>query len=355
MAYQKQGFTDGETLFAEQLERIEQGIIDHEKNMENPHNVTAQQVGARPVDWTPTAAEVGAATPQDVNNAKTEAVTAAQTYTDQQVKKAAPRNLMDNSDFNNTVNQRGNQSYTEVGYTIDRWFSYAKGLTVKLQDGYLELINTTDQDVFFIQKLSSVLPAGKRITLAFGLQDDSKFSQTGVIGGSSTCNMALEGYSVYYNVSSRWITFHMHAKANVKLKWVALYEGEYTIDTLPEYQSKGYGAELAECRRYYRKSWVGSLGEMVPNGAVSFVCSSGASSQPVVSWDTPMVRTPTSNEVAIYSWVGGKGCVRDWVSSADVSGVAIDYISPFGFALTKLSGLTAGKVYAFHYEASADL
>ena len=34
-------------------------------------------------------------------------------------------------------------------------------------------------------------------------------------------------------------------------KWAALYEGEYTAETLPEYQPKGYGAELAECQRYY--------------------------------------------------------------------------------------------------------
>ena len=30
-------------------------------------------------------------------------------------------------------------------------------------------------------------------------------------------------------------------------EWIALYEGEYTVDTIPEYQPKGYGAELAEC------------------------------------------------------------------------------------------------------------
>ena len=33
-----------------------------------------------------------------------------------------PRNLLDNSDFRNPVNQKGQTSYTEVGYTIDRWY-----------------------------------------------------------------------------------------------------------------------------------------------------------------------------------------------------------------------------------------
>ena len=36
----------------------------------------------------------------------------------------------------------------------------------------------------------------------------------------------------------------------VELAWVALYEGEYTAETLPPYVSKGYAAELAECQRY---------------------------------------------------------------------------------------------------------
>ena len=33
--------------------------------------------------------------------------------------------------------------------------------------------------------------------------------------------------------------------------WAALYEGEYTADTLPVYLPKGYAAELLECQRYY--------------------------------------------------------------------------------------------------------
>ena len=33
----------------------------------------------------------------------------------------------------------------------------------------------------------------------------------------------------------------------------ALYEGEYTAETLPPYVPKGYAAELAECLIYYRK------------------------------------------------------------------------------------------------------
>ena len=38
----------------------------------------------------------------------------------------------------------------------------------------------------------------------------------------------------------------------VALKWIALYEGEYTKDTLPKYRPKNFSAELMECMRYYQ-------------------------------------------------------------------------------------------------------
>lgn len=36
-------------------------------------------------------------------------------------------------------------------------------------------------------------------------------------------------------------------------KWAALYEGSYELYNLPSYQPKGYGNELMECHRYYRR------------------------------------------------------------------------------------------------------
>ena len=35
------------------------------------------------------------------------------------------------------------------------------------------------------------------------------------------------------------------------IAWAALYEGEYTDETKPDYHPRGYAAELAECQRYY--------------------------------------------------------------------------------------------------------
>ena len=49
--------------------------------------------------------------------------------------KAVARNLLDNSDFTNPVNQRGQASYTmsaNGGYTIDRWMVGSSETTVTL-------------------------------------------------------------------------------------------------------------------------------------------------------------------------------------------------------------------------------
>lgn len=40
---------------------VQRNLDAHTANQQNPHGVTAEQVGARPASWTPTAADVGAA------------------------------------------------------------------------------------------------------------------------------------------------------------------------------------------------------------------------------------------------------------------------------------------------------
>ena len=42
------------------------------------------------------------------------------------------------------------------------------------------------------------------------------------------------------------------SSGSISVEWAALYEGAYDASTLPAYQPKGYSAELAECRRYYK-------------------------------------------------------------------------------------------------------
>ncbi len=132
--------------------------------------------------------------------------------------------------------------------------------------------------------------------------------------------------------------------------WVALYEGEYTVDTLPAYVPKGYAAELAECQRYYRRSFDGTSATG-KHGYQYFVAGS-VSSGPASLFDPPMRIIPT---VTIYNPnTGTAGSIRGW-NSTNIDDCGLRYYSRYGFGIAKDNGLEIGIVYCYHYEASADL
>lgn len=162
---------------------------------------------------------------------------------------SARRNLLDNSDFRNPVNQRGATSYTGSGvsktYTIDRWATWqnvsdgiqitADGITIA--DG-VELVQYTASECF---------KAGKTYTFA-AMQSNGELSVLTVNYGSAaeSDNITVSWEGAYE------VGFSFYLKSGT-YEWAALYEGEYTADTLPEYIPKGYTAELMECQRYYLK------------------------------------------------------------------------------------------------------
>lgn len=150
------------------------------------------------------------------------------------------RNLLDNSDFRNPVNQRGASSYTGNVYTIDRWALWWDGTT----NGKLTINDdgiTVTQWLF--QNLENVDP-DKEYTFAV-----STANGLHVVSGKPS-EAATDG--VISLLVNGYVQVNVHNGG--KLYWAALYEGAYTADTLPPYVPKGYGAELTECRRYYRRN-----------------------------------------------------------------------------------------------------
>ena len=121
----------------------------------------------------------------------------------------------------------------------------------------------------------------------------------------------------------------------VEIDWAALYEGEYTAETLPPYVPKGYGAELAEFRRYYQ-----CYDEVA--------CANIDAAYPILGLTFPPMRvTPT---LTIGSLVAGDNLVID--------GIYVDSASVFKTAVTTLTigGATGGLVYkARNVALSADL
>ena len=155
-----------------------------------------------------------------------------------------PRNLLDNSDFRNPVNQRGATWGTACWtYFIDRW------LLVSVSGGNVTFdintaakavgFSTSNGETFaFIQRFpKGIIDITKTYTLAYKVKD----------GNVAVKATSFETGSESFDALNIWLD------SGTYLEWVALYEGEYTAETLPPYVPKGYSVELAECQRYYCK------------------------------------------------------------------------------------------------------
>lgn len=165
-----------------------------------------------------------------------------------------PRNLLDNSDFTNPVNQRGVTNTSAIGYCIDRWiFSLSGSGALSVQDGLL-MFNASDgsySEIVQIQESSSAL-SEKEMTFAVCIAPDNIMCLNFTYGTNASVlsadgNIAL----IHYDGDRLYIRFFSTGDNWIGVKWAALYEGTYTADTLPPYVPKGYAAELAECQRYY--------------------------------------------------------------------------------------------------------
>lgn len=178
-----------------------------------------------------------------------------------------PRNLLDNSDFTNPVNQRGETSYESTSaaiYGIDRWkLNATTGVKAELipSEG-IQLTNTrTDARVPFAQYLEEAY-IGKTLTAALCDADTGiVYCASGVVPSPTTSTQMFSvadfnnhTLRLEMNSSGRltWTLMIAQGKT-LKLRWAALYEGAYTADNLPPYMPKGYEAELRECLRYYQK------------------------------------------------------------------------------------------------------
>lgn len=166
-----------------------------------------------------------------------------------------PRNLLDNSDFRNPVNQRGKTNYTGGGYAIDRWVLGISSVVVNVLDDGIEVTGgDSTYNAPYVQKVPENL-TGKTVTFAVCDSDGVITTVTGAVQTDSACTTnAAWGSITFYHASSDgtlWAQINVKYGGSKIFRWAALYEGSYTADTLPPYVPKGYASELAECQRYY--------------------------------------------------------------------------------------------------------
>lgn len=168
----------------------------------------------------------------------------------------AARNLLDNSDFTDPVNQRGGTSgaVTAWTYFIDRWQATDAALTYSIGADGLHL---TAGDAWMAQNVqSSETKVGTTYTLVVGFSDGTFTLCTGALPAGETSWTEFAGenddncYVRMAKITGAVISCSFKPKKAVVATWAALYEGAYTADTLPPYVPKGYAAELAECMRY---------------------------------------------------------------------------------------------------------
>lgn len=176
-------------------------------------------------------------------------------------------NMLVNSDFCNLVNQRGQASYKGTGYGIDRWTCSHSKWNVAVGDGCVrfytsQLNSATGMLRQYLELTPNII--GKQVTLAARVRGD--YVRVNIN------NVAFPSTSLYYTNPTEWTTLiatgeiqpnqdtgdffvavQSNKGANVEsfeCQWIALYEGTYTADTLPEYRPKGYENELLVCKQY---------------------------------------------------------------------------------------------------------
>ena len=138
-------------------------------------------------------------------------------YVDASVRKAAPRNWLDNSDFTNLVAQAGIKGkHGSIVYLADRWI---------LDSGTVEY------------------HAGNGITL-----NGTIIQHMERVPADASCFVGVKTGTASIKMDAHTVTI---ASAGGTIEWAAVYDGTYTPDTMPAYTPKGISVEKASCMRYF--------------------------------------------------------------------------------------------------------
>ena len=172
-----------------------------------------------------------------------------------------PRNLLDNSDFTNPVNQRGIVSGNSVAsgaYFIDRWYYIGEsaGEFTLSEKGLGFTVGAT-----IVQRVGSNIKSGTPLTFAVCMDDGTVFVANATVtyqADGSWLRLISTAEGIFIDTYGGNVEAIVYAMNERTVKWVALYEGSYTAETLPPYVPKPYAVELAECQRYYRRTGAGT-------------------------------------------------------------------------------------------------
>lgn len=181
-------------------------------------------------------------------------------------------NLLDNSDFVHPVAQAGvNGAHGAIKYAVDRW-EVTTGATVSQDIAGLRIVSDKTNWIAGIQQkieakrfadvmtlaVHGIFPVACRLYAYIG-SGTVDFGDPGYFQGDPVERTLVLKLTKPDGLTGDEVV-NVHISPDTEstgtaavVRWAALYEGEYTAETLPPYVPKGYAAELAECLRYYRK------------------------------------------------------------------------------------------------------
>lgn len=180
-------------------------------------------------------------------------------------------NLLDNSDFVHPVAQAGvNGAHGATGYAVDRW-NRTNGATVSQAADGLKIVSDKTSWTAGIQQrieakrfadvmtfaVRGVFPVACRLFVYIG-SGTTNFGTAYFQGDAAERTLVLKLTKPDGLTGDEVVNVYISPDTGstgtaAVVRWAALYEGEYTAETLPPYVPKGYAAELAECLRYYRR------------------------------------------------------------------------------------------------------
>ena len=238
-------------------------------------------------------------------------------------KVGAPHNLLDNSDFTQFVAQAGvGGSHGTQAYAGDRWILDSGTVTgTAIANGYSGItLNGTIR-----QKVAS---------------------------SPDACTPFIEMVSGTAEISYSDGAVTITSSGGV-IKYAALYEGEYTAETLPEYKPKSYTAELLECMRYFVR-----FGHASQNNHIAYVQAATTTvANAILPIPAPMRLPFPTIEVS-----AGKAVLRTGATDIATTSFTVNSAKsgPFVYLAVGTSGLTAGGSYVLRLvlgtlDLSADL
>lgn len=262
------------------------------------------------------------------------------------------RNLLDNSDFTNLVNQRGQTFYGTTGaYAFDRWLIWVEntGSSVAIEDGCYIGMNAPSGYVDLVQIFENASQmTGKPYTFAVMKNGATTPEVLNFTFGVNSSVSFSDGYGglIHHNGDQVHIRVTDTGDYWVGFLWAAVYEGTYTAETLPPYIPKGFAAEYAECQRYF----ISPVGRFTP-----VVLTSTTIARMTVITAAPMRTTPTATLVNGDNIIlnNGSGAVLS-VTSAAVDSMEGNRVY-LSLACSTGPQYAAGSTFVTSISLSADL